>query len=182
MPPDTTTREYDTAAPAQDVVITVRVAADGDADGIIDLIEGCYREYTGFVLLVDEEAPELRQPATAYARLLGNAWVAIAEGNDGGPEIVGFAAYAPTDAPGMARIHKLYVNKDYRGAGIGPRLAALAEDAACTHGADIIMVYADSRFERAQRMYERYGYTRQKGVHRMANASNSVEYTYTKAL
>jgi len=187
MPPDSTTLEPN-AAPGPDTsAITVRAAIDADADGIIAVIEACYREYSGFVLLVDEEAPELRQPATAYARYLGNAWVATAtpgngEAENGTPEIVGFAAYAPTDAPRMARIHKLYVNKAYRGAGIGPRLSAIAEDAARAAGADIMMLYADSRFERAQRMYERYGYTRQKGVHRMANASNSVEYTYTKVL
>lgn len=185
MIPDSTTAtatDASEAAAPDTGAIHIRIATDDDADGIIALVADCYAEYAGCVLLVDEEAPDLRQPASAFGRILGNVWVALDETAKDDPKIVGVVAYAPTDAPGMARIHRLFVNARYRGHGIGPRLSALAEDAACTGGADIMMLYTDSRFERAQRMVERYGYHRQKGARRLADASNSLQYTYTKTL
>jgi len=44
------------------------------------------------------------------------------------------------------------------------------------------MLYTDSRFLDAHRLYERLGYIRQPGLVQRADASNSVEYVYTKKL
>ena len=54
----------DIAARVADVI--VREAEDDDAEQVIQLIEDVYTEYQGCVLLVDEEHPELKAPATAY--------------------------------------------------------------------------------------------------------------------
>ncbi len=156
----------------------IRPATDADADSVINVIDSCYREYEGCVLLVDEEEPELKSPASAYAELGGAFWVA--EDKDNG--IVGTIAVAPADAPGYARIHKLYVAKAARGRGLGAKLCILAEEAAQGFGADWMVLYTDTRFTDAHRLYERLGYNRLPGEQKRADASNSVEYLYSKTL
>lgn len=166
----------DIAARVADVI--VREAEDGDAEQVIQLIEEVYAEYQGCVLLVDEEHPELKAPATAYERLGGKFWVAECQGR-----ICGTLALTQTDAPGMSRLNKLYVSAAARGRGLGETLCKLAERTAREdHKADIMMLYTDSRFLDAHRLYERLGYTRQPGLVQCSDASNSVEYVYTRKL
>jgi len=157
---------------------TIRPATDADAPAVIDIIDECYREHEGCVLLVDEEEPELKAPASAFAEIGGGFWVVETE--SGG--LVGTIAVAPADAPGYARIHKLYVAKDARGHGLGTRLCTFAEDAAQDFGADWMVLYTDSRFTAAQRLYERMGYHRGPGELKRADASHSIEYLYSKPL
>ena len=157
---------------------TIRPATDADAENVISIIDSCYREYEGCVLLVDEEEPELKNPASAFAEMGGNFWVAEDENKD----IVGTIAVAPADAPGYARIHKLYVAKAARGQGLGSKLCSLAETAAIDFGADWMVLYTDTRFTDAHRLYERLGYNRLPGEQKRADASNSIEYLYSKTL
>ncbi len=166
----------DIAARVADVI--VREATDADAGQIIDLIEDVYAEFQGCVLLVDEEEPELRAPKSAYGKIGGRFWVAECDGR-----VCGTIALTPTDAPRIARLHKLFVSSAARGRGLGKTLCQLAEDAARqTLSAEMIMMYTDSRFLNAHRLYERLKYTRLPGLMQRADASNSVEYVYTKKL
>ena len=55
---------------------TIRPVTDADADSVIAVIDSCYREYDGCVLLVDEEEPELKSPASSFAAIGGSFWVA----------------------------------------------------------------------------------------------------------
>ena len=157
---------------------TIRPATDADADSVIAVIDSCYREYDGCVLLVDEEEPELKSPASSFAAIGGSFWVA----EDDAEGVIGTIAVAPADAPGYARIHKLYVAKQARGRGLGSELCALAERAAQDFGADWMMLYTDTRFTEAHRLYERLGYNRLPGEQKRADASNSIEYLYAKIL
>jgi len=157
---------------------TIRPATDADSSAVIEIIDACYREYDGCVLLVDEEEPELKAPASAFADLGGGFWVVETE-TDG---VVGTIAVAPADAPGYARIHKLYVAKAARGKGLGTKLCAWAEDAAQDFGADWMVLYTDTRFTEAHRLYERMGYHRLPGEQKRADASKSIEYLYSKSL
>jgi len=149
-----------------------------DAPAVIEIIDGCYREYEGCVLLVDEEEPELRAPASAFAEMGGAFWVA----EDEATGIVGTIAVAPADAPGTARIHKLYVAKEARGRGLGAKLCTLAEEMAQEFGADWMVLYTDTRFIQSHRLYERLDYNRLPGEQRRADASQSIEYLYSKTL
>ena len=45
-----------------------------------------------------------------------------------------------------------------------------------------MMLYTDTRFTEAQRLYERLGYNRLPGEQKRADASNSIEYLYAKIL
>ena len=158
--------------------VVVRDVDDADAPQVIDLISDVYDEYQGCVLLVDEEEPELKSPATSFGSSGGRFWVA--ECNE---RICGTVALTPTDAPGVARLQKLYVASAARGRGVGATLCKLAERAAREDmKAGMMMLYTDSRFLNAHRLYERLGYKRQPGLLHRADASNSVEYVYTKKL
>ena len=157
---------------------TIRPATDADAEGVIAVIDACYREYEGCVLLIDEEEPELKSPASSYAAIGGSFWVA----EDDAHHVVGTIAVAPADAPGYARIHKLYVAKPARGQGLGTELCTLAETTAQDFGADWMVLYTDTRFTEAHRLYERLGYHRLPGEQKRADASNSIEYLYSKTL
>lgn len=164
------------AARVADVI--VREATDDDAEQIIELIEDVYSEFQGCVLLVDEEEPELRAPKSAYDKIGGRFWVAECHGR-----VCGTIALTPTDAPHVARLHKLYVSSAARGRGLGRTLCSLAEDAAKqSMSAEMIMMYTDSRFLNAHRLYEHLKYKRLPGLMQRADASNSVEYVYTKKL
>ncbi len=164
------------AARVADVI--VREAADHDSDAIIELIGLVYSEYQGCVLLVDEEEPELREPASSYARLGGKFWVAECNG-----KVCGTVALTPTDAPHVARLNKLYVSSAARSRGIGETLCNLVERTAKESlSAEMMMLYTDSRFLKAHRLYERLGYQRQPGLLHRADASQSVEAVYTKKL
>lgn len=156
----------------------VRPANDDDSDRVIALIHDVYREYQGCVLLVDEEEPELRSPASSFYHLGGKFWVA-----ECGDQVCGTVALTPTDAPHVARLNKLYVSPHARGRGIGQALCNLVERTARNDmSADMMMLYTDSRFLNAHRLYERLGYDRQPGLVHRADASKSVEYVYTKRL
>jgi len=158
--------------------VIVREARDEDADAVIELISDVYAEFQGCVLLVDEERPQLREPASAYRRLGGRFWVAECKG-----QICGTVALTPTDAPGVARMRKLFISSAARGRGVGSALCDLVERTASEEmQADMMMLYTDSRFLNAHRLYERRGYVRQPGLVHCADASNSIEYVYTKKL
>lgn len=164
------------AARIADVI--VRDAEDTDAERVIDLISGVYEEYPGCVLLVDDEEPELKAPASSFSHMGGRFWVAECQ-----DRLCGTVAITPTDAPGVARLHKLYVANAARGRGIGETLCKLAERwARDDMKADLMMLYTDSRFLDSHRLYERLGYVRQPGLLQRADASNSVEHVFTKRL
>lgn len=157
---------------------TIRLPTDTDSGSVINIIESFYKEYEGCVLLINEEEPELKNSASAFSSIGGNFWVAQDEHN----EVVGTIAVAPADAPGSARIQKLYVTMGARGCGLGVTLCSLAEKTALNFGADWIMLYTDTRFVNSHRLYEPLGYTRLSGEQRRADASNLIEFLYSKPL
>ena len=171
-----TSEDAEVAARVADVI--VREANDSDSDAIISLIDNIYDEYQGCVLLVDDEEPELRSPASSYQKLGGRFWVAVCNDN-----ICGTVALTPTDAPHVARSNKLYVSSVARSRGIGEAMCNLVERTAKEDlNAEMMMLYTDSRFLKAHRLYERLGYERQPGLLHRADASQSVEIVYTKRI
>lgn len=158
--------------------VIVREASDDDSATIIELITDVYSEFHGCVLLVEDEEPELLVPKSSFDHLGGRFWVAECQGR-----ICGTVAITPTDAPGVARLQKLYVSNAARGRGVGEALCRLVERTATEQmNANMLMLYTDSRFLSAHRLYERLGYQRQPGLVHRADASKSIEYVYTKTL
>ncbi len=101
--------------------IVLRAARDADGPGVIAVVAAVYAEYPGCVLDVEAEAPELKAPASAYARRSGRFWVAAVEA-----QILGCVACTPAPRDGL-EMEKLYVARAARRYGLGTRLLDLVE-------------------------------------------------------
>ena len=83
---------------------------------------------------------------------------------------------------GIAELHRLYVRPDMRGQGLGSRLVRRAESHARQRGAAQMVLWSDTRFTTAHRLYSRLGYARIDGQRQLADISQSAEYRFEKAL
>ncbi|MCH7616588.1 MAG: GNAT family N-acetyltransferase [Chloroflexi bacterium] len=156
--------------------VKIRDARDDDSDGLIRLIGDCFSEYPGCVLDVEGEAPELISPATWHKEAGGRLWVAEGDGT-----IVGCVAILP-EAERSAELKKLYVSSELRRLGLGARLCGLVEAEARRRGATTVMLWSDTRFEDAHRLYEGRGYERGPDTRELHDASKSVEYYFRRSL
>lgn len=156
--------------------VKIRDARDDDSDGLIRLIGDCFSEYPGCVLDVEGEAPELISPATWHKEAGGRLWVAEGDGT-----IVGCVAILP-EAERSAELKKLYVSSEARRLGLGARLCGLVEAEARRRGATTVMLWSDTRFEDAHRLYEGRGYERGPDTRELHDASKSVEYYFRRSL
>ena len=136
-----------TAEPA-----AIRPGRDADADGFIGLISGCWSDYPGVVMDVDGEVPELRTLASYYAGKGGTLWAAEAAGR-----LVGMIAAGPHGADRW-EIARVYVDRGWRGGGLGHQLLDVAEAHARAAGATRLELWTDTRFDRAHRFYEKRSY------------------------
>ena len=155
---------------------TIKWGRDTDSDGFIVLISACWAEYPGCVMDVDGENPELRALASHYAAKGGALWVAEAGG-----AVVGMIAVAP-HAGKKWEICKLYVDAAHRGTGLARELIRAAETYALKFEAEGLVLWSDTRFERAHRFYEKRGYVRSGPIRVLHDASNSLEFAYAKPL
>ena len=156
--------------------VKIRDARDDDSDGLIRLIGDCFSEYPGCVLDVEGEAPELISPATWHKEAGGRLWVAEGDGT-----IVGCVAILP-EAERSAELKKLYVSSELRRLGLGARLCELVEAEARSRGANTVILWSDTRFEDAHRLYEQRGYERGPDTRELHDASKSVEYYFRRSL
>ena len=154
----------------------IRSARDEDAPGIIALITACWSEYPGLVMDVDGENPELRRFASHCADGGGAAWVAEQDG-----EIAGMIGVTRLGDRGDWEIKRLYVAARLRGGGLARRLLAEAEGRAISSGhGRRLLLWTDTRFERAHRFYERQGYVRYGPIRALDDRSHSIEFGYEK--
>jgi ribosomal protein S18 acetylase RimI-like enzyme len=154
----------------------VRLVRDDDSAGLIALIGACWAEYPGCVLDVDGEEPWLRAPAAAYAESGGTCWVV----EDAG-EIVACVGVKPR-ADGDVELKSLYVAARARRQGLGERLTDLVEADAARLGAERIVLWSDTRFGAAHRLYERLGYVRTGRTRDLHDLSETTEYEFVKSL
>jgi GNAT superfamily N-acetyltransferase len=156
--------------------VTLRAGRDDDAAGFIGLIAGCWAEYPGCIMDLDGENPELRALASHFAAAGGALWAAEAEG-----EIVGMVAVKPHDGA-IWELCRMYVAASQRGTGLATALIDAATAYAAAHGAQVLDLWTDTRFDRAHRFYERHGFVRQGGIRPLGDVSNSLEFRYAKPL
>jgi GNAT superfamily N-acetyltransferase len=153
----------------------IRPGQDSDAGGIIDLIWSCWSQYPGIRMDVDAEMPELRALASYYAAADGALWVAEQDSR-----ITGMIAARPLDSAGEWEICRVYVSPSLHGGGLGHALFDLAEAHAIASGATRLVLWSDTRFDRAHRFYEKRSYLRSGPVRVLADISSSLEYGYAK--
>jgi len=156
--------------------LVIRPAQDEDSESLIHMIGAVYAEYPGCVLDVDAETPELRTPASAAKADSGHWWVAVLDG-----KIVGSVAVVPEEGK-TVELKKLFVATAARRRGLGAQLVTLAEREARARRAASIVLWTDTRFEDAHRLYSRLGFARAPRTRVLNDLSNSVEFHYTKDL
>jgi GNAT superfamily N-acetyltransferase len=123
---------------------------------------------------VDAEMPEYHALASYYADQGGVLWAAEADG-----QLAGMIATRPLP-DGVWEICRVYVNPALHGGGLGHRLLDAAEAHAIAAGASRLMLWSDTRFERAHRFYEKRSYVRSGPVRVLRDISNSLEYGFAK--
>ncbi|MFC7476653.1 GNAT family N-acetyltransferase [Dankookia sp. GCM10030260] len=152
----------------------IRPGRDSDAEGFIALIGAAWAEYPGCVLDVDGEVPELRALATHFAGQGGALWVAEHDG-----QVAGMVGTRPIEDGGW-EICRMYLAAGERGSGLAQRLLETAEAHAKAAGAERLVLWSDTRFDRAHRFYEKQSYVRQGAIRALGDLSNSLEFRYAK--
>jgi GNAT superfamily N-acetyltransferase len=152
----------------------IREGRDTDAKSIIALIGACWSQYSGVRMDVDGEMPELRALASYYAARGGTLRIAEVDG-----EVVGMIAVRPHEANSW-EICRVYVHPSRHGGGLGHHLLDLAEAHARNAGADRLVLWSDTRFERAHHFYEKRSYVRSGPLRVLDDISHSLEFAYAK--
>jgi GNAT superfamily N-acetyltransferase len=152
----------------------IRTGCDADAADFMTVISTCWGEYPGIVFDVDTELPELHALASYYGGRGGALWAAEADGH-----VVGMIAVVP-HGDGNWEICRLYVLAPWRGTGLAHLLVERAEAHACANEARRLLLWSDTRFDRAHRFYERRGYIRNGPIRVLNDLSHSLEFGYAK--
>ncbi|MPR05860.1 GNAT family N-acetyltransferase [Microvirga tunisiensis] len=155
----------------------IRPVIDADAQDLFGLLSLCYAEYPGCFVDPHDDLPDLISPSTSYAETEGAFW---AVGDERGRVCACVAVDFPES--GTAELHRLYVRSDQRGQGLGSLLVRQAESHARVRGAERIVLWSDTRFTTAHRLYKRLGYTQIDGQRQLTDISKSAEYRFEKAL
>ncbi len=154
----------------------IRPATDGDGPALARLIATVFAEYPG-CLFIDEEFPELAAPASHYAGQGGTLMVAERDG-----EVIGSLAVVMTPVAGLAELFKVYVAADARGTGLARHLFNEGLAHARARGADGLILWTDTRFERGHAFYEKLGFRREPVTRYLADESASWEYCFRRPL
>ena len=125
---------------------------------------------------LDGEVPELRALAS-YAEKRGGA-LFLAE--DAGTP-VGLVCAWPHDGDAW-ELAKMYVARPHRGTGVAAQLSDAAEGLARSRGARRMVLWSDTRFDRAHRFYEKRHFVRDGALRALGDKSNSIEFPYAKPL
>jgi GNAT superfamily N-acetyltransferase len=152
----------------------IRAGRDSDGTALIALIWACWSAYPGVRMDVDAEMPELRALASYYEAQGGALWVVETDS-----VASGMIAVRPLDERTW-EICRVYVDPALHGTGLGHALLDLAERHAIAAGADRLVLWSDTRFDRAHRFYEKRSYIRHGAVRVLNDISNSLEFGYAK--
>jgi ribosomal protein S18 acetylase RimI-like enzyme len=165
-----------------------RPARDTDAQDLFGLITLCFAEYPGCFTDPHGDLPDLVRPGrwkerrTADGRALGGEFFVV---EDASARICASIAWdmPDIDADGqpIGEIHRLYVRPDCQGRGFARRLTHEVEALARSAGARRMILWSDTRFEKAHRLYESLGY-RRGATRALGDISGSIEYFFEKDL
>ena len=155
----------------------IRHVRDSDRKALFGLIAMCYADYPVCFVDPHDDLPDLCAPASSYAQTNGAFW---AVEDERGRVCACVAVDFPE--PGTAELHRLYVRPDQRGRGLGTLLVRQAEAHARGKGASRLILWSDTRFTTAHRLYTRLGYRQMPEPRELADISKSVEYGFEKSL
>lgn len=163
--------------PAQAAAQTFRPARDEDAQDLFGLLSLCFAAYPGCFVDPHDDLPDLLAPGQSFAAKGGAFWVAEDERGR-----VCACAALDFPEPGTAEMHRLYVRPDQRRRGLARRLIAEAEALAGSRGAGRMVLWSDTRFTDAHRLYTSLGYAGGEVTRDLGDISGSVELFFEKRL
>lgn len=153
--------------------VAIALAGRAEAPAVIELIHRVFDEY-GFIWAPEEEFWDLLGEEFPYQEPRGALWVA----HDAAGRIVGSIAAERTDAA-TVEFHRLYLDARLRGAGHGRRLMLEAIAWARRAGCRDVVLWSDTRFDDAHRLYERLGF-RRSGERALDDVNATVEFRYER--
>ena len=144
-----------------------------DVAGIIALIGRVYAEY-GFVFDPATEVPDLLAFEDHYAPPRG-AFFVVRQGG----LVVGSVGVERLDE-GTAELHRLYLDARLRGQGTGRALAQGVLDWCSTRTVTRLVLWSDTRFEQAHRLYERMQFQRTGERTLPGDTNHTREYRFER--
>jgi GNAT superfamily N-acetyltransferase len=148
----------------------IRPVTKKDVAPIIELIGAVWAEYD-CVLDAETEERALLAPDEYFHARRGEFWV-VEEAR----AIVATVAVM-LNAAETAELKYLYVDKSQRGQGLGARLTGEAINFARAKGAGEMVLWSDTRFTNAHRLYERLGFEK-TDRRALDDLNNSIEYGF----
>ena len=156
--------------------MNLRLARNKDSEQIIKLIRKCFKDYQNCLLDVDNDSPELKYIYTYFRRQRGKFWV-VEDKN----KIIGCMGYLPSKKNEI-EIHKLYIDQKFRRKGLAKHLVQKVENIAVRENKSKIILWTDTRFKEAHKMYLKMDYEKLKKTRRLYDISDTVEYNFVKNL
>jgi oligopeptidase B len=153
-------------------MLRLRPTVAGDVPGILALIGGVYAEY-GCVLDPEHEDRHLLAPGPHFRANGGEFWVVEEDG-------IVRATVGVLLCGEVVELKSLYVAPSLRRQGWGERLVRLAQAHGRTAGGRRMVLWSDTRFADAHRLYRRLGF-RQEGVRALNDVNETVEYGFELA-
>jgi putative acetyltransferase len=164
-------------------MLHVRPTRPRDVPGILALIGEVYREY-GCVLDAEHEDTHLLAPGEYFRSRGGEFWVVVeAAATPGGSAAGAGAAEVVRGTAGVVlhadagELKSLYVHRSLRRQGWGRRLTQMAIDHARGAGRLRFILWSDTRFLDAHRLYRAMGFVEQ-GTRELHDSNHSIEYGF----
>jgi oligopeptidase B len=148
---------------------TPRPVEPADVPGLLELIRSVFAEYE-CVLDAENEDTYLLNPGPYFRERGGEFWVA----EEAGRIAATVGVLLHQDA---GELKCLYVGRAYRRQGWGRRLSELTLDFARRAGKRRMILWTDTRFLDAHRLYRKMGFT-QHGTRELHDSNNTVEYGF----
>jgi len=148
----------------------IRPVIKKDIPQIVKLITEVWAEYD-CVLDTETDEKYLLAPGDYFRARGGEFWVAEESG-----EIIATVAVMFNDAE-TAELKSLYVRRAFRKQGLGESLIELVIKFARKKGAGEIVLWSDTRFTKAHRLYERMNF-RNCGMRELFDLNNSIEFNF----
>jgi GNAT superfamily N-acetyltransferase len=152
----------------------IRPSTPADVPQVIRLIGDVWAEY-GCVLNTAVEEQYLLAPGEFFRDRNGEFWVVEADST-----VIATVAVMMLDQS-TAELKSLYVHPKSRQMGLGEQLTRMAIDFALGRSARRMVLWTDTRFEKAHRLYERLGFVR-TGTRRLDDINDTTEYGFELSL
>ena len=152
---------------------TIEPASSADAQTVIRLIGRVYDEY-GFIFEPADEVPDLLAFTGHYVAPHG-AFFVIRQHE----QMVGSVGVERL-GEGAAELHRLYLDADLRGRGLGRALVEAVIAWCRAEGIRHLLLWSDTRFDRAHVLYERLGFQR-TGERALDDINHTREYCYERS-